>query len=144
MIELDYVINDSLERVFQFWIDPDKLRKWWAPPGFRVGAITVDAHVGGRWRIEMISDAGQTLTISGCYSHVAVNDALAFTWAWEGPNGQGPVSEVHVAFVAESASHTHVTIQHTGLPSETLDRHRAGWQFALKQLNETIRGAAVT
>jgi uncharacterized protein YndB with AHSA1/START domain len=144
MIELDYAINASLGRVFQFWIDPDKLRRWWAPPGFRVGTITVDAHVGGRWRIEMISDEGQTLTSTGYYSRVAVNDALTFTWAWEGPKGLGPASEVHVAFVAESASRTRVTIQHTGLPSETLDRHRAGWQFALQQLMETIHGTAVS
>ena len=51
-LTLTRTIRAPRQRVFDAFVDPDLLRLWFAPRGFSVMGATVDARVGGRYRME--------------------------------------------------------------------------------------------
>ena len=138
MIEITRRFEAPVGLVFSFWTEAYRLAKWWAPPGFRVGEIDVDARPGGRWRIEMLGESEQRLVGVGEYSCVTTNEALAFSWSWEREAGPSPVSHVQVSFEALPGDATRITIRHTGLPTESVPAHEGGWEASLSTLEEVL------
>jgi len=49
-IVLCRVINAPRERVFAAWTDPDQIRQWFGPAGFKTETLECDIRPGGRWR----------------------------------------------------------------------------------------------
>ena|SRR6187431_61949 len=47
------MINDTIERVFDAWTNPDKLKVWWGPKGFTNTFHIFDLKPGGRWSLTM-------------------------------------------------------------------------------------------
>lgn len=49
-IVLCRVINAPRERVFAAWTDPNQIRQWFGPAGFKTETLECDIRPGGRWR----------------------------------------------------------------------------------------------
>lgn len=49
-IVLSRVINAPRERVFAAWTDPNQIRQWFGPAGFKTETLECDIRPGGRWR----------------------------------------------------------------------------------------------
>ena len=49
-IVLSRVIDAPRERVFAAWTDPNQIRQWFGPAGFKTETIECDIRPGGRWR----------------------------------------------------------------------------------------------
>lgn len=49
-IVLCRVIKAPRERVFAAWTDPDQIRQWFGPAGFKTETLECDIRPGGRWR----------------------------------------------------------------------------------------------
>jgi uncharacterized protein YndB with AHSA1/START domain len=58
-IVLSRVINARQELVFSAWADPRHLPQWFGPAGFKVETKSIDIHVGGEWRFDMIAPDGK-------------------------------------------------------------------------------------
>ena len=58
-IVLSRVINARHELVFSSWADPRHLPQWFGPAGFKVETKSIDIHVGGEWRFDMIAPDGK-------------------------------------------------------------------------------------
>ena len=43
------------ELVFKVWTDPYHVAQWWGPHGFTIPVSKVDARVGGRFEVHMLS-----------------------------------------------------------------------------------------
>jgi uncharacterized protein YndB with AHSA1/START domain len=52
---IERVLSASPEQVFDAFLDPAKLVKWWEPQGFSIIHCEVEAKAGGKWRIGMQS-----------------------------------------------------------------------------------------
>lgn len=50
---IERTFKASPERVFDAFIDPEQLQKWWWPNDFTCPAAEVDLRVGGTYRLEM-------------------------------------------------------------------------------------------
>ncbi len=50
---IERTIGASPERVFEAFIDPVQLEKWWWPNGFTCPAAEVDLRIGGKYRLAM-------------------------------------------------------------------------------------------
>ena len=133
----------SREEVFDAWINPDVLRRWWAAaPTWQTPLAEVDAREGGTYRLSMQTDAGEIHTVSGEFTEVRPPERLAYTWAWEeGPDAAMAGSErtlVVVDFV-EDAGGTLVKLTHSGFSNEDIrGMHVRGWEAVLANLERAV------
>ena len=49
-IVLCRVIAAPRDRVFQAFTDPDQIKRWFGPEGFKTETLEIDIREGGRWR----------------------------------------------------------------------------------------------
>ena len=133
----------SREEVFDAWINPDVLRRWWAAaPTWQTPLAEVDAREGGTYRLSMQTDAGEIHTVSGEFTEVRPPERLTYTWAWEeGPDAAMAGSERTLVVVdfAEYAGGTLVTLTHSGFSNEDIrGMHVQGWEAVLANLERAV------
>jgi len=51
------LIDAPRERVFEAWVKPEQLARWWGPHGFTNRRCEIDPRPGGRIYIEMVRDS---------------------------------------------------------------------------------------
>jgi len=127
--------NAPRERVFRAWTVASELDRWFLPvPGAKVKS-TLDAHVGGEYRIEVTSPDGHVHIATGVYREVDPPARLVFSWSAQG--GPEPVenTQVTVEFFEADDGRTQVTLTHQNFGSaEMRNRHERGWGACLDQL----------
>lgn len=135
------------ETLFDAWINPASLAKWFGPPGFRAEILTHDLQVGGRWRFLMQSDDGEGFHHFGRFVEIAPPRKLVFTWASEEQvegwrDEQGNPTLVTVDFTL-CPTGTRVTVTHEKLTSDFARRAlTGGWSGGLECLAELLEGSA--
>ena len=142
-LRLERTFEAPRDRVFDAWVDPELLRRWWAAsPNWRSPVAEVDARRGGRYRLSMEdSDTGDVHTVAGQYLEVDRPRRLVYTWTWEGEPAEMAGSEdtrVTVEFHAEG-DRTRVVLTHTGFASAHVrDLHVGGWGACLDNLDQRV------
>jgi uncharacterized protein YndB with AHSA1/START domain len=85
-IVTERVFNAPREKVFQAFVDPELITKWW---GRRVDTMTVDkmdVRVGGDWRF--VSDGPDgSHAFRGTYRAIEPPEMIEQTFEWEGMPG---------------------------------------------------------
>jgi uncharacterized protein YndB with AHSA1/START domain len=127
------------EAVFDAWVNPEVLRRWWAAvQGWTTPEATTDLRVGGRYRLAMGDPStGEVHVVVGEYVEVRRPERLAYTWTWEGDPAQhaGEQTLVTVDFSEADGGGTKVVLVHSGFGSEhARDLHRDGWSGCLDNL----------
>jgi uncharacterized protein YndB with AHSA1/START domain len=129
------------ERVFDAWLDPEQVSRWMGPRGVRARADRLEPKVGGRYRIVMQLDSGQTPTVGGVYREIRRPERLVFTWAWEGshPSGTGGHETIVTLTFRDVGGKTEMTMRHEGLANaEERDSHNHGWIGSFDKLAEAF------
>jgi uncharacterized protein YndB with AHSA1/START domain len=122
----------SRERVFRAWVEADALRRWFNPMPLKLESAAVDARVGGEFRLDLVSPAGERTSISGRYIEIAPPTKLVFTWVSVTTNYQDTL--VTVEFI-ERGAQTDVILTHERLTDESIfQMHLAGWAACIEQL----------
>jgi uncharacterized protein YndB with AHSA1/START domain len=122
--------------VFDAWIEPERLRAWWGPPGVLVSDLQADLRVGGSYRIVMEARGEQRILV-WTWREIAPPERLVYAWRWENGPEAGLESLVTVLF-REAGERTEVELVHTGIPSDAIrDSHAAGWLACLENLAGT-------
>ena len=142
-LELEHRYAAPREQVFDAWINPDVLKRWWAAaPTWSTPLAEVDAREGGSYRLSMKTDDGDVHTVRGEFTEVSPPERLAYTWTWEeGPEAAMVGSEhsrVVVEFL-EDGDGTLVKLTHSGMANEQIrDMHAQGWQAVLANLERAV------
>jgi len=124
-VEVTTTIRAARERVFDAWLDPDRLARFLCAGDTHVARIEVDARVGGSFAVVMASERCE-FDHRGRYEEIVRPERLRFTWISAATGGAE--TDVTVTFDAIDEG-TRVTIVHVGLADETIaKRHRTGWQ----------------
>src|SRR5437868_4838285 len=71
------------EAVFNAWIDPKKVARWFSPGEHESVRVEADPRVGGRYNFVMRAPDGEEHDVRGVYREVVPNEKLVFTWAWK-------------------------------------------------------------
>jgi glutathione S-transferase len=144
-------IRAPRQKVFDAFVKPELVRKWFGARGFTITRADIDARVGGRFRMTMQPRTGEPYSVVGEYREIASPERLSFTWKWEGePMGALPETLVTVTLIERRAEHgveTEVKLLHSGFPSvEASEAHARGWSSALNKLIDQTdaRGSAAT
>lgn len=128
-VQVDAVVPGSPESVFDAWVNPEKLVKWFCGgKASQVEAYTC-AHEGGCYFILMKGE--KDWPHSGNYLEVASGKRLRFTWYTPSTNNQR--SDVDIAFEPADDG-TRVTITHEGLPEDMAQGFQEGWAELLVNL----------
>jgi uncharacterized protein YndB with AHSA1/START domain len=131
-LQIQRTIQASPERVFDAWVDPLQMVKWWGPKGVRCLSADVDLRVGGQYRIENELPDGSVLWISGEFEKIARPHLLRYTW--QVGSGVTAVEQVTVRFDPGDGGTT-VTVLHQRIPGKALrDQHEQGWDGCLSGL----------
>lgn len=121
----------SPEEVFDAWIDVDSLREWMCPGTSHVSAAEVDPRVGGRFRIVMSNDAGDT-EHSGEYRELCRPERLVFTWISTNTLDRETLVTVELRLIGQE---TELTLTHQRLPdAEARRKHEGGWTAIVAKL----------
>lgn len=120
--------------VFDAWVNPERLRAWWGPPGIDVVELEHDLRVGGSYRIVMQAPDGERRVLVWTFREIAPPERLVYGWRWDA----GAESLVAIRF-HDRGDGTEIEITHTGIAEEAeRDAHAAGWVGCLDGLDATL------
>ncbi len=124
-------IEASPETVWEFLVDPEKIRRWKGELG------TFDARPGGGYRI--VVSLGHVA--AGEIVEVDRPRRLVYTWGWEGEDHVPPGSTtIEYELVPEGAG-TRLRFVHRDLPSaEAAKSHAQGWDHYFERLQVAAGG----
>ena len=127
------------DEVYDAWTDPKSVMEWMIPmPGGRTRA-TLEARVGGRFQIDMMSE-GKTYPHEGEYLRLERPRLIEFTWISQATGRQRSVVRVELRPIAGGG--TELSLTHLELPSEqAAQEHHGGWSAALDRLGEVLSTA---
>src|SRR5579872_4364603 len=89
-LEIDRFLRAPREKVFAALTQETLLKAWSCPRGMTVAEASVDARVGGAYRIVMVGRDGARFAVGGAYQAIEPPEFIAYTWRSEG----GPASDV--------------------------------------------------
>jgi uncharacterized protein YndB with AHSA1/START domain len=147
------------DRVWKAWTDPEQLRHWWGPKGFKVHTCKVELRPGGTFLYGMKAPDGSDTWGRFIYREISAPEKLVFIVSFSDPAGgvtRHPWTEnwpLHimstVTFEAQG-NRTKVTVQWT--PHEASEAERKafeegkpsmqqGWSGTLEQFTDYLQRA---
>jgi uncharacterized protein YndB with AHSA1/START domain len=134
VLELEWVLGASPERVFRLLTVPEELVKWWGPTGFTTPEVDWRPVVGGRYRLGMQPPAGDLFHLAGEFLDVRPPSRLAYTFRWEEPDPDDRETEVRLT-VAAAGEHARLSLSHGDFATPArLALHRDGWSESIVKL----------
>ena len=122
------------EKVFAAWTREEALKQWWGTEGHTVPSAEMDASEGGKYRVEMRADEGESFHLNGAFVEIRHPERLVFTFRWERGDWDYPETLVSIDFTGEG-DETTVVLTHEGFPDENMrEEHRGGWGECLDNL----------
>jgi len=112
------------------------VKGWMGPGQIKAVHAECDARVGGRYRWQMKTPAGEDHDVSGVYREVIPNEKLVFTWAWKStPERESLVT----VLLKPDGEGTLMTLTHEQFfDEEARDRHQHGWIGALDKMEKYL------
>lgn len=139
-IRLERRFDAPAEAVFDAWLSPEVLRRWWpAGADWETPVAEVDPRVGGGLRLVMRSPDGEEFGGSGEYLEITPPKRLVFTWTWDGHEGHRGTQRIEIDFNQRPDGTTTVVLINRGLPDEESRRsHREGWVASFDNLDRVL------
>lgn len=142
------------ELVWKAWTDPELFKRWWGPKDFSAPSVAIDLRPGGTY-LYSLRGAGPDGVVAdiwgtGTYQEVVPFERLVFTDSFADENGNvvpasryGMVGDFPLAMVVtltfeDLGRRTGFTLRHTGVPEETKELTRAGWNESFDKLAKLL------
>ena len=142
-VQVTQHFSASAERVFDAWLDPERIGKWMFGPALRdeeIVRITIDARVGGRFSF-VVRRQGEEIDHVGRYLELDRPRRLVFTWSIAPEKDESRV----VVEIAPARPGCDLTLTHE-LPAEWADyadRTRDAWAKMIRVLETQLSGPDV-
>jgi len=133
-VRLHRVLKTSPERIYRAFTDADAMAKWLPPHGFTGKVHSIDAKVGGAYRMSFTNLAtGLGHSFGGEYLELVPNQRIVHTDRFDDPNLPG-VMKVTVNLKKVSVG-TELDIVQEGIPEVIpVEACYLGWQESLQLL----------
>jgi uncharacterized protein YndB with AHSA1/START domain len=137
-IRLHRVLRTSPEKVYRAFIDPDAMAKWLPPNGFTGKVHSMDARVGGGFKMSFTNfGTGKSHSFGGQYHELVPGQRIRYTDRFDDPNLPG---EIQATVVLKKVSvGTDVSIVQEGIPDAIPpEACYLGWQDSLMLLAKLV------
>lgn len=133
-IRIHRVLRCPPQKLFRAFTEPGAMAKWLPPYGFTCTVHSMDARVGGQFRMSFHNfGTGTGHSFGGEYLELVPNERIRYTDRFDDPNLPG-VMEVTVQLKAVSCG-TELSVAQAGIPAVIpLEMCYLGWQESLLQL----------
>ena len=133
-VTLHRVFRAPPDRVYRAFIDPDAMAKWLPPHGFTGRVLSMDARVGGRYRMQFTNFSnGQSHAFGGTYLELVPGERIVHTDSFDDPNLPGEMRTT-ITFRPVLVG-TEVTAVQEGIPAVIpVEMCYLGWQESLQLL----------
>jgi len=130
-IQLHRVLTAPPERVFKAFTDPDAMAKWLPPHGFTGKVHSMDARVGGGYKMSFTNfTTGKSHSFGGNYVEFVPGKKLKYMDKFDDPNMPGEM-QVTVTFGKVSCG-TELKVVQEGIPDAIPpEMCYLGWQQSL-------------
>jgi uncharacterized protein YndB with AHSA1/START domain len=135
---LHRVLATTPDKVYRAFIEPDALAKWLPPNGFTCTVHSLEAKVGGTFRMSFRNfTTGMAHTFGGEYLELEPGQRLRYTDKFDDPNLPGEM-RVTVTLKAVSVG-TEIDIVQEGIPAAIpVEACYLGWQESLRNLARLV------
>jgi uncharacterized protein YndB with AHSA1/START domain len=133
-VRLHRVLRTTPERVYRAFLDAAAMAKWLPPYGFTCTVHSMDANVGGTFRMSFTNfSTGQGHAFGGTYRELVPGERIRYTDSFEDPNLPG---EMQTTVTLKKVScGTDLAIVQEGIPEVIpVEMCYLGWQESLAQL----------
>ena len=137
-IRLHRVFKTTPERLYKAFLDPEAMAKWLPPHGFTGKVHSMDARVGGSYKMSFTNfTSGKSHSFGGEYLELVPHELLRWTDRFDDPNLPG---EMTVTVRLKKVTFgTELTIVQEGLPDVIPpDACTVGWQESLTLLANLV------
>jgi glutathione S-transferase len=141
-LELTRDFEAAPELVFAAFLDAKVLRTIWSSESFKIIEMTVDARVGGGWKLAMRDEASGVVTrCMARYAEIDRPKRIVWWIKWlDGPATGAPEGRVTLEFSA-IGNGTRLKLTHEFFPNrQTRDHHGTGWGSGLERLAQLLSG----
>ena len=133
-VTLHRVFRAPPDRLYRAFINPDAMAKWLPPHGFTGRVLSMDARVGGRYRMQFTNFSnGQSHAFGGEYLELVPGERIVHTDSFDDPNLPGEMRTT-ITFRPVLVG-TEVTAVQEGIPAVIpTEMCYLGWQESLQLL----------
>ena len=138
-VKLHRVLAAPASRLYKAFLDPDAMAKWLPPHGFTGKVHSMDARVGGRYRMSFTNfSTGSSHAFGGEYVELAKDERIVYTDSFDDPNLPG---EMRTTIVLKPVSvGTEISIEQAGIPDAIpVEMCYLGWQESLLLLGQLVQ-----
>jgi uncharacterized protein YndB with AHSA1/START domain len=137
-VRLHRVLTTTPEKLFRAFIEADALAKWLPPNGFLCTVHSLEAKVGGTFRMSFRNfTTGQSESFGGEFLEIVPNERVRYTDRFDDPNLPGEITVT--VTMNKVSSGTELNIEQTGIPDVIpLDACYLGWQDSLRNLAQVV------
>ena len=137
-IRLHRVLRATPERVYRAFLDANAKAKWLPPNGFTGKVHSMDARVGGSYRMSFTNfTTGKSHSFGGTYLELVPNELIRYTDVFDDPNLPG---EMQITVTLKQVTvGTELNIVQEGVPAMIpAEACYLGWQESLTQLAKLV------
>jgi uncharacterized protein YndB with AHSA1/START domain len=137
-VRLHRVLRTTPERLYRAFLDPDAMVKWLPPHGFTGKMHSMDARVGGGYRMSFTNfSTGNSHSFGVKYLELRPNELIRHSDQFDDPNLPG---EMLVTITLQAvACGTELTIVQEGIPAVIpVEFCYLGWQESLALLAHLV------
>jgi uncharacterized protein YndB with AHSA1/START domain len=137
-IRLHRVLRATPEKVYKAFLDADAMAKWLPPYGFTCKVHSMDARVGGTYKMSFTNfTTGNGHSFGGEYKELVPSEKVRYTDSFDDPNLPGEM-ETAVSLKQVSCG-TEIHVVQEGLPEAIpVEMCYLGWQESLEQLAKLV------
>jgi len=137
-VRLHRVLKTTPEKLYRAFLDPDAMAKWLPPHGFTGKVHSIDARVGGRYKMSFKNfSTGNGHSFGGEYLELVPNERIVHTDVFDDTNLPG---QMKVTIVLKKVMvGTELNIVQEGIPDVIpVEACYLGWQESLTLLTQLV------
>jgi uncharacterized protein YndB with AHSA1/START domain len=137
-VRLHRVLKTTPEKIYRAFTEADALAKWLPPYGFTCKVHSIDAKVGGSFRMSFTNfGTGHSHGFGGKYLELVPHERIRYTDKFDDPNLPGEMT-VTVA-IKPVVCGVELHVEQTGIPAMIpAEMCYLGWQESLAQLAQVV------
>jgi uncharacterized protein YndB with AHSA1/START domain len=137
-VKLHRVLRSTPDRVYRAFIDPEAMAKWLPPCGFTGKVHSIDARVGGTYKMSFKNfTTNESHSFGGKFLELVPGQRLRHTDAFDDPNLPGEM--MTTVTIKQVSVGVELNVVQEGIPEAIpAEACYLGWQDSLTQLAQLV------